>query len=65
MRVLVGAASQRRVAASGATFCFQNIRFFSGIRGSPEVGDVDFSEFPVGISSFERALFSLASSNWF
>ena len=42
-----------------------NEQLFSGIRGSPEVGDVDFSEFPVGISSFERALFSLASSNWF
>ena len=47
-------------------FFFQkNEQLFRGIRGSPEVGDVDFSEFPVGVSSFERALFSLASSNWF
>ena len=45
---------------------FQKLeQLFRGIRGSPEVGDVDFSEFPVGVSSFERALFSLASSNWF
>ena len=66
MRVLVGAASQRRVATSGAkSFFLKNEQLFRGIRGSPEVGDVDFSEFPVGISSFERALFSLASSNWF
>jgi hypothetical protein len=46
-------------------FFSKNEQLFRGIRGSPEVGDVDFSEFPVGIFSFERALFSVASSHWF
>ena len=42
VRVLVGAASQRRVATSGAKSFFpKNEQLFRGIRGSPEVGDVD------------------------
>lgn len=61
MRVLVGAASQRHAATSGAKSFFSKIeQVFHGIRGSPEVGDaVFFHNFRLGFQVLSERSFLL------